>query len=86
MVYRVDVLKEPLNHSPVLMSFGPVLAIEDAVALKVGALHDRALPRDMIDVHAAAGLFSEGDLVAMDVPPWMTSSVWIPCVSSLNTC
>lgn len=41
--YRVDVLKEPLNHSPTMMSFVPVLALADAVALKVGALHDRGL-------------------------------------------
>ncbi|HZI73791.1 MAG TPA: nucleotidyl transferase AbiEii/AbiGii toxin family protein, partial [Gemmatimonadales bacterium] len=43
--YRVDVLKEPLNHSPTMMSFVPVLALADAVALKVGALHDRGLLR-----------------------------------------
>jgi hypothetical protein len=46
--YRVDVLKEPLNHSPTMMSFVPVLALADAVALKVGALHDRGLIRDVI--------------------------------------
>jgi hypothetical protein len=43
--YRVDVLKEPLNHPVVWMEFGPVIALADAVALKMGALHDRALPR-----------------------------------------
>jgi predicted nucleotidyltransferase component of viral defense system len=63
--YRVDVLKEPLNHSPTMMSFVPVLALADAVALKVGALHDRGLIRDVIDVHGAAQVFSEPDLVAM---------------------
>ena len=42
--YRVDVLKEPLNHPAVWMAFGPVIALADAVALKMGALHDRALP------------------------------------------
>jgi predicted nucleotidyltransferase component of viral defense system len=65
MVYRVDVLKEPLNLPPTLMAFGPVLALRDAVALKLGALHDRALPRDMIDVHAASRHFSEGEMVAL---------------------
>lgn len=45
--YRVDVLKEPLNHPVVWMEFGPVIALADTVALKMGALHDRALPRDV---------------------------------------
>jgi hypothetical protein len=38
--YRVDVLKEPLNHPVVWMEFGPVIALADTVALKMGALHD----------------------------------------------
>ena len=47
--YRVDVLKEPLNHPVVWMEFGPVNAVADTVALKMGALHDRALPRDVLE-------------------------------------
>jgi hypothetical protein len=62
---RVDILKEPLNHEPAMMSFGPVVALDDVVALKVGALHDRGVIRDVIDVHAASRLFSEADLVTM---------------------
>jgi hypothetical protein len=62
---RVDILKEPLNHEPAMMSFGPVVALADVVALKVGALHDRGVLRDVIDVHAASRLFSEADLVTM---------------------
>jgi hypothetical protein len=58
-------MKEPLNHEPAIMSFGPVVALEDVVALKVGALHDRGVLRDVIDVHAASRLFSLPDLVAM---------------------
>jgi hypothetical protein len=58
-------MKEPLNHEPAMMSFGPVVALEDVVALKVGALHDRGVQRDVIDVHAASRLFSQADLVAM---------------------
>ena len=42
--YRVDVLKEPLNHPVVWMEFGPVIALADTVALKMGALHDRVMP------------------------------------------
>ncbi|MBG0818565.1 nucleotidyl transferase AbiEii/AbiGii toxin family protein [Planomonospora sp. ID82291] len=63
--YRIDILKEPLNHPAALMSFGPVLSLEDAVALKVGALHDRGLPRDVIDVHGATAYFSNAELVTL---------------------
>jgi predicted nucleotidyltransferase component of viral defense system len=62
---RVDVLKEPLNHPPAMMQFGPVLSLSDAVALKVGALHDRGLPRDLIDVHGAADRFTCAELVGV---------------------
>lgn len=62
--YRVDVLKEPLNHPIVWMEFGPVIALQDAVALKMGALHDRALPRDVLYAHGAAAFFSHTDLIA----------------------
>jgi hypothetical protein len=34
------------------MAIGPVLALDDAVGLKMRALHDRAAQRDFIDVHA----------------------------------
>jgi hypothetical protein len=50
--YRVDVLKEPLNH-PVVW-----------VALKMGALHDRVMPRDVLDAHGAAAYFTRAELVA----------------------
>ncbi|GII80078.1 hypothetical protein Sru01_50600 [Sphaerisporangium rufum] len=63
--YRVDILKEPLSGPPAIMSFGPVLSLEDAVSLKMGALHDRGLPRDLIDVHAATMFFSNIELVSM---------------------
>jgi hypothetical protein len=51
--YRVDVLKEPLNHPVVWMEFGPVIALADTVVLKMGALHDRVMPRDVLDAHGA---------------------------------
>lgn len=50
---EVDLLKGPIG-SPVLLDVGPVLALDDAVGMKVAALHDRATHRDFIDVHAAA--------------------------------
>jgi nucleotidyltransferase AbiEii toxin of type IV toxin-antitoxin system len=61
--YRVDVLKEPLNHPVVWMEFGPVIALADAVALKMGALHDRALPRDVLDAHGASSHFTRTELI-----------------------
>jgi hypothetical protein len=62
--YRVDVLKEPLNHPVTWMEFGPVIALPDAVALKMGALHDRALPRDVLDAHGASSRFTRAELIA----------------------
>jgi hypothetical protein len=61
----LDVLKEPLNHAPILMDFGPVIALPDAVALKMGALHDRGLPRDLLDVYGAAAHFSGPELISL---------------------
>jgi hypothetical protein len=63
--YRVDVRKEPLNHPPALTEAGPLVALPDAVALKMGALHDRGLPRDLLDVHAAAAHFSGPELISL---------------------
>jgi hypothetical protein len=58
------VLKEPLNHPVVWMEFGPVIALADTVALKMGALHDRVMPRDVLDVHGAAAYFTNAELIA----------------------
>jgi len=63
--YRVDVLKEPLNHPLEQTRYGPVIALADAVALKMGALHDRGLPRDLLDVHGAAAHFTAPELVSL---------------------
>jgi hypothetical protein len=52
-VCEVDLLKEAIGP-PARMSVGPVLAIEDAIGLKMRALHDRTTHRDFIDVRAAA--------------------------------
>lgn len=50
---EVDLLKEAIGP-PTRLSVGPVLAVDDAVGLKMRALHDRALHRDFIDVRAAS--------------------------------
>jgi hypothetical protein len=61
-VCEVDLLKEAIGP-PTWMSVGPVLAIEDAVGLKMRALHDRTTHRDFIDVRAAvAAGYSVQDL------------------------
>ncbi|WP_349878955.1 nucleotidyl transferase AbiEii/AbiGii toxin family protein [Micromonospora sp. HUAS YX12] len=49
---EVDLLKEAIGP-PARLHIGPVLALEDAIGLKVRALHDRAAHRDYIDVRAA---------------------------------
>jgi len=49
---EIDLLKAGIQP-PVRLGIGPVLALDDAVGLKVGALHDRGTHRDFIDVHAA---------------------------------
>lgn len=63
--YRVDALKEPLNHPPATMDFGPVIALPDAVALKMGALHDRGLPRDLLDIYGATAHFTGPELISL---------------------
>jgi hypothetical protein len=61
-VCEVDLLKEAIGP-PTRMSVGPVLAIEDAIGLKIRALHDRTTHRDFIDVQAAvAAGYSVQDL------------------------
>jgi hypothetical protein len=52
-VCEVDLLKEAIGP-PTALTVGPVLAFDDAVGLKVRALHDRSAHRDFIDVHAAS--------------------------------
>ncbi|MFD4502805.1 hypothetical protein [Streptomyces sp. NPDC058457] len=51
---EVDLLKEALWHPPVQTELGPTLALEDVVGMRVWALTDRGLPRDLLIVHAAA--------------------------------
>ncbi|MEV7343054.1 nucleotidyl transferase AbiEii/AbiGii toxin family protein [Streptomyces sp. NPDC093544] len=59
---EVDLLKEALSQRPVSMDVGPVVALEDLVSMKVRALGDRGLPRDVIDVRAACQYYSVAEL------------------------
>ncbi|ACY99399.1 hypothetical protein [Thermomonospora curvata] len=52
---RVNVLRVPLRLRPVRIGGCPVVAYEDAIGLKVGALAGRLAACDLIDVAAVAG-------------------------------
>jgi hypothetical protein len=48
---------------PVIMEFGPVLALEDVVGGKVCALASRAVPRDYLDTAAALERYTVAELI-----------------------
>jgi hypothetical protein len=48
---------------PVVMEFGPVLALEDVVGGKVCALASRAAPRDYLDTAAALERYTVGEVI-----------------------
>ncbi|MBA9007653.1 MULTISPECIES: nucleotidyl transferase AbiEii/AbiGii toxin family protein [Thermomonospora] len=52
---EVNLLKVPLRMRPTRIGACPVVAYEDAIGLKVGALAGRLVARDLIDVAAVAG-------------------------------
>ncbi|MCD9876833.1 nucleotidyl transferase AbiEii/AbiGii toxin family protein [Streptomyces guryensis] len=59
---EVDVLKEVMWRPPVRTEYGLALSLEDVVGTKVWALADRGLPRDLIDVRAAADRWTHPEL------------------------
>ncbi|WP_327681100.1 hypothetical protein [Kitasatospora sp. NBC_00458] len=71
--HAVELRKEPLAHRPVRVGLGgpeaplavTAVALEDAAALGTVLLADRALPRDLIDVHALTAWYREGELLAL---------------------
>ena len=58
---EVDILKEGFSWPPVDTPYGPVLSIDDVIGTKVRALADRGYARDLIDIHAASRLRSQGN-------------------------
>jgi nucleotidyltransferase AbiEii toxin of type IV toxin-antitoxin system len=50
-------------RQPVIMEFGPVLDLEDAIGGKVGALATRAVPRDYLDTAAALERYTIAELI-----------------------
>jgi hypothetical protein len=59
---RLDLLREALQQRAVMMDPVPVVGLEDAVGLKVRALHGRTIARDFIDVASVGHLFSFREL------------------------
>jgi hypothetical protein len=85
---EVELLKEALARRPVAMDVGPVVDLEDLVVMKVRALGDRGLPRDVIDVHAACryysvieleqlGLRDEAEFDLVELRDRLESVVWV---------
>jgi hypothetical protein len=58
---EVDVLKEAIGP-PAVLSIGPVLSFDDAVGLKIRALHEQAAHGDFVDAYAASGHMSTRQL------------------------
>ncbi|MER8187401.1 hypothetical protein [Kitasatospora sp. NPDC094015] len=62
----VELRREPLRHPPLLLEAPvPVIALTDAAGLAVLELCDRALPADLVAVHALTDHFREGELLAL---------------------
>jgi Domain of unknown function (DUF1814). len=59
---EVTLLREALRARPCRTGLGTAVGLDDAVGLKVRALHDRGLPRDLVDVAAAARLYPYREL------------------------
>ena len=51
---ELDILRESFSRPPETTPYGSVLALDDVIGTKVRALAGRGLPRDLIDIHAAA--------------------------------
>jgi hypothetical protein len=59
---EVDILKEGFTWPPIDTPYGPVLSLNDVIGTKVRALADRGYARDLVDIHAASRLRSQGEL------------------------
>ncbi len=65
--FEIDFGVDWRAHEPVWLEVGPVLALEDAIATKVGALYSRGAARDYFDVDAIrrSGRFSDDELLQL---------------------
>ncbi|MEV8632869.1 nucleotidyl transferase AbiEii/AbiGii toxin family protein [Streptosporangium sp. NPDC051023] len=57
-----DLLREAFQRQPVIVGDVSVLSLDDAVGLKMRALHERSLARDVIDVASVSHLYGFRDL------------------------
>ncbi|GAA0429283.1 hypothetical protein Acor_40070 [Acrocarpospora corrugata] len=58
----VNLLKAPLQRPPALIDDRPVADLDDVAGMKVGAVLNRALPRDLIDATALSDRYSLDEL------------------------
>jgi hypothetical protein len=63
MILQMAYFERLPGAQPVIMEFGPVLDLEDAVGWKTVALASRAAPRDVFDVAAAMQRFTINQLI-----------------------
>jgi len=64
-VVRLQMVRFDRGRRPVVMDIGPVLHLDDVIGTKVAALATRAYPRDIIDVAAALGRYTHGQLIEL---------------------
>ncbi|MEV7006062.1 nucleotidyl transferase AbiEii/AbiGii toxin family protein [Streptosporangium sp. NPDC051022] len=57
-----DLLREAFQRQPVIVGDVSVVSLDDAVGLKMRALHERSLARDVIDVASVSHLYGFRDL------------------------
>ncbi|GGP88937.1 nucleotidyl transferase AbiEii/AbiGii toxin family protein [Streptosporangium pseudovulgare] len=57
-----DLLREALQRGPVVVGDVSVVSLDDAVGLKMRALHERSLARDVIDVVSVSHLYGLREL------------------------
>jgi predicted nucleotidyltransferase component of viral defense system len=62
---ELDILKEGFIWPPIDTPYGPVLSLDDVIGTKVRALADRGYARDLVDIHAASRLRSQGELESL---------------------
>lgn len=55
---EVDLMKAVLRVTPIVVDSCPVLGFDDAIGLKMRAVHDRGIARDLIDAAALAGEYT----------------------------
>ncbi|MGH3711852.1 MAG: nucleotidyl transferase AbiEii/AbiGii toxin family protein [Micromonosporaceae bacterium] len=58
----LDLMKEALQQHPLYLELCPVVGLDDAVGLKVRAIHGRSMARDLIDVASVADQYSFREL------------------------